>query len=183
MATEQNIIGREISHAASRAIYEDALQAHEDASHPCHRFVELQHGVDADRWQMPIPFMGSTAALSLVFLGLNPGYDPNENSPRWGISFEQWDRFWRTAFDQAPATWPRLYRWYQRIGQRALGDDFRLGRDALVLEVIHYRSWRSEGCDEADVMRHEMPVTLPLLDQIQSKCDSLLRVKSAVAIA
>jgi hypothetical protein len=156
-----------VSVPTSRAIYDDAVRAHDDFTHPCHRFVGLQHNVPPERWQMPIPFMGATAAKRLVFIGLNPSYDPNENTPRWGISFEEWDQFWRAAFNPPSATWPRLYQWYQRIGQRAFGDDFRLGEDALVLEVIRYRSEKSEGCDDADVLGHEMPVMMRLLNDIR----------------
>lgn len=155
-----------VSIASSRAIFEDSKRAHDDASHPCHRFVELQHGVPPDRWQLPIPFMGASAGRGLVFMGLNPSYDPNEPSPRWGAGFDEWDAFWRSAFDSPPATWPRLYRWYQRIGERAFGEDFKIGRDAMVLEVVRYRSERSEGCDDADVLRNELPVTLALLSEL-----------------
>lgn len=160
---------RSVSIATSRAIFEDAIRAHDDPSHPCHSFVALQHNVEPAKWQMPIPFMGASAAKGLVFMGLNPSYDPNEASPRSGVSFEEWDHFSRTAFDAPPTTWPRLYRWYQRIGQHAFGDDFRLGVDALVLEVIRFRSEKSESCDDPDVLRHELPVTLQLLNEIRPR--------------
>src|ERR1041384_6152591 len=156
-----------ICRSMSSAIFDDAVRAHDDPSHPCHIFVELQHNVDPGRWQMPTPFIGAGAARGLVFLGLNPSYDPNEESPRWGVGFEDWDGFWRQGFASRKPVWPRLYQWYQRIGERAFGDEFKLGRDALVLEVIRYRSERSEGCDEAEVLEHEMPVTLRLLNEVK----------------
>lgn len=156
-----------VSVATSRVIYDEALRAHDDPAHPCHRFVGLQHNVPPELWQMPTPFMGSSAAKGLVFMGLNPSYDPNENTPRWGASFEQWDRYWRDAFESPPSTWPRLYQWYQRIGQRAFDGSFRLGEDALVLEVIRYRSEKSEGCDDPGVLMHEMPATLQLLNEVR----------------
>jgi len=160
-------VSSSVSLSTSRAIFDDAERAHDDPSHPCHSFVDLQHGVDPSRWQMPIPFMGTTAAKGLVFLGLNPSYDPNEESPRWGVSFEEWDGFWRRAFESRTVAWPHLYQWYQRIGVHALGDAFQLGRDALVLEVIRYRSEKSQGCDEPEVLLHEMPVTLQLLKEVR----------------
>lgn len=154
-----------VSVATSRKIFDDATRVHEDPSHPCRRFITLQHGVSPDRWQLPIPFMGATAIKGVVFLGLNPSYDPNEASPRWGVGFDEWDTFWRSAFDAPSDTWPRLYRWYQRIGERAFGD-FVLGRDALVLEIVHFRSERSEACDDPDVLQHELPMTLALLTEV-----------------
>ncbi len=67
-----------ISQEASKAVYADALLAYNDPGHPCHRFQTLQHGVDDRAWQLPEPFNGTSAAAGIVFLGLNPSYNPAE---------------------------------------------------------------------------------------------------------
>jgi hypothetical protein len=156
---------RSISRKMSKAIFEDALVAYRNVEHPCHQFVGLQHGVAPDRWQLPVPFMGHSAGRGVVFLGLNPSWNELEPSPRWGVEFDEFDRFWREAFDSIEPAWPSLYRWYQRIGERALGDDFSLGRDGLVLEVIRYRSAQSAGCRDPAVLAHELPTTRALLEE------------------
>src|SRR5438270_12220715 len=83
-----------VSRETSKAIYEDALRAHDDPDHPCHRFVALQRDVPAGWiWQLPIPFMGRGASAGIVFLGVNPSYGPPEDDPRWGCDFETFDRY------------------------------------------------------------------------------------------
>jgi len=131
-----------VSRDTSRAIYQDALDAHADPDHPCHPFVELQREVpDGWVWQLPIPFMGRRAGRGIVFLGLNPSYGPGDD-PRLGCDFETYDHYWRSWFDAHAGSWPRLYQHYQEIGASAV-DSFRIGEDALVLEMIRYRSARS----------------------------------------
>lgn len=154
-----------VSQATSRRIFDDAQAAHEDPGHPCHRFVALQAGVAADHWQLPVPFMGRSANRGIVFLGFNPSWDPNEVSPRWGCSFADFDSYSRSVFASPSTSWPRLYRWYQAIGERALAG-FRLGEDALVLEVVRYRSAVSAGCNLPTVLDHELPMTAELLGEL-----------------
>lgn len=157
-----------VSAELSKAVFDDALVAHDDPNHPCHAFVGVQVGVDPGRWQLPVPFMGSEANLGLVFLGLNPNWRADEDSPRWGCTFEEYDRFWRQVFEAPPATWPKLYQWYQRIGQRS-APGFVLGRDALVLEAIRYRSATPDALKDPRVWRHERPLTLRLLTDVAPK--------------
>src|SRR5918911_117325 len=138
-----------ISEQTSRAVYDDALRAYADPGHPCHAFRTLQPEVPDAEWQLPEPFNGASADAGIVFLGLNPSYDPREPVPRIGTPFEAWDAFYRHRLDGDPASWPLLYQRYQQLGQLATGPDFHLGRDALVLEVVRFRSARSAGVDEA----------------------------------
>jgi hypothetical protein len=147
---------RTVSMGLSRAIYEDAIRAFEDAAHPCHAFRRLQDGVPDDRWQMPEPFNGRTADAGIVFLGLNPSYDPREAVPTIGSSFEEWDCSHRARFDSAEPGWHKLYRRYQAVGEMAVGSEFRLGRDAVVLEAIHFRSAAGQGCNDRRVLEHEL---------------------------
>jgi len=132
-----------ISEQTSRAVYDDALLAYADPAHPCHVFRTLQRDVPDAEWQLPEPFNGASATAGIVFMGLNPSYDPGEPVPRIGTSFEDWDTFYRHRLDGEPSLWPLLYRRYQQIGQIAVGDGFRLGRDALASR------WRATAVPKA----------------------------------
>jgi len=166
-----------VSSATSRAIYDDAMVAYEDPSHPCHVFRDLQpvfHPGDDPKWILPVPFLGATAAKGLVFLGLNPNYNnsPGDTDPRIGTSFEAWDQWARNYFEEAPRPWARLYRLYQAIGEAAFDPDFRLGRDALVLECIRFRSVGGAGTKGVPMNRvwdKELPVTRQLLTEIEPR--------------
>ncbi len=166
--------GNSISQKASRAIFDDALDAYHNPSHPCHVFRDLQpvyHPGDDPTWILPVPFLGATATRGLVFLGLNPSYDnsPKDTDPRIGSSFEEWDRWARDYFDTEPQPWARLYRLYQAIGVSAFGPDFRLGRDAMVLECVRYRSVGgagTRGAQAGPVWAKELPVTRQLLTEV-----------------
>src|SRR5215472_17410886 len=113
VASPEDVMQGTVSRESSRAIYQDALDAHDDPDHPCHRFVALQRDVPVGWvWQLPIPFMGRRAGQGIVFLGLNPSYGPGDD-PRWGCDFETFDRYWREWFDSDARVWPRLYQRYQ----------------------------------------------------------------------
>jgi hypothetical protein len=155
-----------VSAKLSRAIYDDALRVFEDAQHPCHAFRHLQAGVPDDRWQLPKPFNGRFADAGIVFLGLNPSYDPREPVPTIGSSFVEWDSCYRARFDPPTPSWHRLYRRYQAVGAMAAGPDFRLGRDAIVLEAIRFRSASGRGWDDPALLEHEFPITQRLLGEL-----------------
>ena len=163
-----------VSLASSRAIYDDAMAAYQDPGHPCHIFTELQpvaHPGDDPTWILPVPFLGATAIKGLVFLGLNPSYNnaPGDTDPRIGASFEAWDSWARNYFESEPQPWARLYRLYQAIGEAAFGSEFRLGRDALVLECVRFRSVAGAGTKGAlvgAVWESELPMTRRLLNEI-----------------
>lgn len=109
--------------------------------------------------------MGRRAGRGIVFLGLNPSYGPGDD-PRLGWDFETYDHYWRGWFDAHAGTWPRLYQHYQEIGARAV-DSFRIGEDALVLEMIRYRSARSRDLWELPGMfQRESGRTLALLREV-----------------
>ncbi|MDA8262519.1 MAG: hypothetical protein M0Z47_06780, partial [Actinomycetota bacterium] len=164
-----------VSSATSRGIYDDAMVAYEDPGHPCHVFRDLQpvfHPGDDPNWILPVPFLGATAAKGLVFLGLNPNYNnsPGDTDPRFGTSFEAWDQSARNYFEEVPRPWARLYRLYQAIGEAAFGPDFRLGRDALVLECIRFRSTAGQGTtgrESIPAWKHEMRFTKQLIEDIR----------------
>ena len=145
------------------------MEAYCNPEHPCHMFPTLQHGVADENWQLPEPFNGASATAGIVFVGLNPSYNPCERVPRIGASFEEWDSFYRYRFDSDPAQWARLYRRYQQLGQIAVGPAFRLGRDALVLEVVRFRSEKGEGVKgvkAAAVLAHARELTVQLLRDV-----------------
>jgi hypothetical protein len=158
-----------ISDEVTRAIFDDAHAAYAESTHPCHRFRNLQHGVPDNRWQLPVPFIGRTANAGLVFLGQNPSYDPHEDVPTIATDYEQWRSFYEASFDGPKRQWPLLYRRYQHIGVVAVGSDFHLGADGLVLEIVRFRSESSEGCDDPGVLEHEWPPTLAMLRDIQPR--------------
>jgi hypothetical protein len=157
---------RSISHKSSRAIFEDALAAYETGDHPCHLFRNLQIGVADNEWQLPEPFNGRSAQAGIVFLGLNPSYDPKESVPRVRATFAEWDGFYRGRFEGPTARWHKLYRRYQLIGELATSNAFRLGTDAIVLELIRFRSAAGAGCHDPAVLEHELPMTGRLLEEL-----------------
>jgi len=154
-----------ISQETSHAVYDDARRAYSDPDHPCHLFRTLQRKVPDAAWQLPEPFNGAAAAAGIVFLGLNPSYNPDEDVPTIVTPFEEWDAFYRHRLDGDPARWPLLYRRFQQLGQVAVGHDFRLGRDGLVLEIVRFRSAKGEGITEA-VLAQERPLTRRLLRDV-----------------
>jgi hypothetical protein len=101
-----------------------------------------------------------------VFLGLNPGYDPNEDVPRLGARFADWEQFFKSRFEKPLARWHKLYRRYQRIGEQAVGDDFCLGTDAITTEVVRFRSAKGAGCDDGRVIDHEVALMHALLAEL-----------------
>jgi hypothetical protein len=158
-----------VSDELARAVFDDAHRAYAEPSHPCHQFRDLQHGVPDERWQLPEPFDGRTANAGLVFLGHNPNYDPQEDVPTIATDYEQWLPFCQARFDVPEDQWDKLYQKYQRIGAFAVGSDFHLGVDGLVLEIIRFRSHRGEGCYDPAVLEHEWPLTLAMLRDIQPR--------------
>src|SRR5207244_2471622 len=102
-------------------------------------------------------------------MALNPSYDPSEDVPRLGASFEEWDRYYRGRFDASSWSPGTLYGRYQQLGVIAQGDDFRLGRDALALEAVRYKSAGGAGYREAEVLDHVIEVTRRLLADIKPK--------------
>ena len=158
--------GSSVSLATSRAIYDDAREAYSVEEHPCHLFRWLQTGVPDADWQLPEPFNGRSANAGVIFLGLNPSYDPNEGVPRIASTFAEWDMYYRARFDSPSEGWHKLYRRYQRVGELATSDAFRLGIDAVVLEVIRFRSAGGAGCKDPSVLRHEVPMTGRLLEEL-----------------
>ena len=158
-----------ISQATARAIFSDALVAYEDITHPCHLFRQLQVEVPDDAWQLPEPFNGRSAKAGIVFLGLNPSYDPREGVPTIRSPFEEWDAFYRARFDADVSRWHKLYRRYQAVGEVAIGSGFQLGIDGMVLEVIRFRSAAAEGCSDPGVLAHELPTTRLLLAELSPR--------------
>jgi hypothetical protein len=162
-----------VSSATSRAIYDDAQTAYRDSTHPCHAFADLQPvagPLDDQEWVLPIPFLGTSANQGLVFLGLNPSYSKADPDPRLGSSYEDWDRWARDYFQTTPRPWPELYERYQRVGEAAFGPTFELGRDAIVLECIRFRSAAGQGTtgrESIPVWEHEMRFTKQLIEDIQ----------------
>ncbi len=157
---------RSISRDSSLAIFDDALAAYSAPDHPCHVFRSLQTGVADSDWQLPEPFNGRSARAGLVFLGLNPSYDPSEPVPRVNATFDEWDAFYRRRFDGPKSIWHKLYQRYQGVGELATSADFRLGTDAIVLELIRFRSAAGAACDDPAVLAHELPMTRRLLEEV-----------------
>jgi hypothetical protein len=158
-----------VSDEVARAVFDDAHRAYVEQNHPCHQFRNLQAGVPDDRWQLPEPFDGRTANAGLVFLGHNPSYNPQEAVPTIATDYEDWRSFCEARFDASEKQWDLLYRKYQHIGAFAVGSDFHLGVDGLVLEIVRFRSQGGEGCDDPAVLEHEWPLTLAMLRDIQPR--------------
>lgn len=157
---------RMVSRATTAEIFEDAVRTYDDGDHPCHVFRSLQPEIPDEAWQLPEPFNGHSANAGIVFLGLNPSYDPGEDVPRIGCAFDAWDRYYRARLDSPSQTWHKLYKRCQRVGELAVGPTFRLGIDGMVIEVIRFRSAQGAGCHDAAVLAHELPITRNLLAEL-----------------
>lgn len=73
--------------------------------------------------------------------------------------------FYRHRLDTDVANWPLLQRRYQSIGEVAAGAHFRLGLDALVLEIVRFRTEKGEGVTDA-VLAHELHLTRQILADV-----------------
>ena len=168
-------LGHAVTLETSRRIYEDALVAYTNAQHPCHVFRGLQGDATDEQWQMPEPFAGARARREIVFFGLNPSYRAGEHEdrgPTRTASFYEWDLFYRTRYESSGGLTHPLYQRYQEIGAAAFRDDpiaFRLGRDAMVMEAVRFRSRGGEGCDRREVLAHESILTRQLLLEVRPR--------------
>ena len=78
-------------------------------------------------------------------MDITPATNPQEAVPTIATDYERWLSFCQARFDAPEKQWDMLYRKYQRIGGTAVGSEFHLGADGLVLEIIRFRSESGEG--------------------------------------
>jgi hypothetical protein len=190
----------EFSRCLSRRVFDDGICAYENPCHPCHPFVRWQQSYAKENggpeltFQLPEPLSGQQSSLNLVFVGLNPGFDPWEEFPSPADSFEDYDSFFRCRFDdehrnaagqpvvfgrniynERTSRSPRFWRGIERLGDRhlsgLLGGSFTLGRDAIITQVVRYKSkkaWKGNNRQERDKIReHEDCMTRCLLDDLK----------------
>jgi hypothetical protein len=190
----------EFSRSLSRHVFDDGIRAYNEVDHPCHPFVRWQqsYAIAQGRadltFQMPEPFSGERSDLNLVFVGLNPSFDPWEEFPTPADSFESYDAFFRCRFDDEhrnaagqPVVFdggpfgertsrpPTFWRGIERFGNRylagELGGSFRLGTDAILTQVVRYKSrdgWMGDNSrDGAAIWRHEAALTRYIIDDLK----------------
>jgi hypothetical protein len=75
-------------------------------------------------------------------MGFNPSYSLAEvESPHGETGFEEYWEYWTAVFEERRLeAHARLYGQYQWLGEHALGNSFRLGSDAIIIDAIPYRS-------------------------------------------
>jgi hypothetical protein len=146
-----------VSKVTARWIFDDAPAAFHDDQHPCHRFSRTQDVTSWEEWQLPVPFLGREMRRGLLLMGSNPSYGgtAERDSPRGGSEFEAYFEYWLRVFDGSSVEGHALlYRRYSELGHLALGPDFTLGVDALVIDAIPYRSAREQTAGFAPIWGH-----------------------------
>jgi hypothetical protein len=192
----------EFSCSLSRRVFDDGICAYDNPSHPCHPFVRWQQSYAKEKgrpeltFQLPEPFSGERSSLNLVFVGLNPSFDPWEEFPTPTDSFEYYDAFFRRRYDDEhrndhgqPVIFrvsrrnkrtrrsPKFWRGIEWFGGRylagPLGGGFRLGADAIVTQVVRYKSRRGWVGDRDNspegnaIWQHEDDLTTKIMDGLQ----------------
>jgi len=179
-----------ISLAFSKAVYEDALSAFRDTAHPCRPMVEWQNKNEIAPFQLPEPFSGDKASLSIAFMGLNPSVSENELIPTieetW--SLDKYDSFYRSRFDaknrdckdklivhtlNGSTHKVRLWNNIELFGNNYLSQyangTFRLGSHAILIEAVRYKStkgWIGANAKERNrITNQEMKFTQQLIDE------------------
>ncbi|MGD0042015.1 MAG: hypothetical protein ABSE84_16685 [Isosphaeraceae bacterium] len=146
-----------VSAGTVRWLFDDANAAFHQLDHPCHGLSKTQGAIPWDEWQLPVPFLGREMRRGLVFLGFNPSYGgkPEIDSPRGGTEFDAYYNYWASVFDGSSVEGrARLYGRYLDLGRSALGSNFALGVDALVVDAIPYRSAKQGEAWSDDVWKH-----------------------------
>jgi len=135
---------------------------------PCHEFRNLQHGVPTTGGSCRSRSTDARRAQAWSSLDITQLQSAGSR-PTIATDYEDWLSFCEARFDAPEDQWDMLYRKYQRIGVTAVGSEFHLGADGLVLEIIRFRSEGGEGCDDPAVLAHEWPLTLAMLRDIQPR--------------
>ena len=179
-----------ISAQYSKAVFDDALEAIQDRSHPCRHLVQWQKEHGYEPFQLPEPFSGRQANLRLAFIGLNPSASHDEVIPTvsgdW--TFERYDDFYRSRFDgdhrdddgkifvnyiNGESKKVRLWNNLEIFGNQFLhvlsGGAFELGRDAFLIEAVRYKTtkgWLGRNAGERrKVIEHQAKFTQRLVDE------------------
>lgn len=185
----------QVSRDFSDSVFEDGLHAHIDADHPCHCFVQHQTAVDCPAFQLPEPFSGRFSDLDLVVMGQNPGLNPDEYYPVAGTwNFEEYDEYFRRRFDLRAAdgcpivhtlngrdnqpgldltelatVTPRYWKNCEAFGREVV-PWFRLGKQALIIQAIRYKSKDMRWCGQTArdaIALHEAGLTKRLFKDLR----------------
>ena len=180
----------QISTQYSKSVFDDAISAVEDKSHPCHHLVIWQKENGYIPFQLPEPFSGNHANLKIAFIGLNPSVTHGEIIPTLSEDwpFEKYDAFYRSRFDQEFRDFDekifvnysngrkhkvRLWNNIEIFGNQFLKElnnqSFRLGREALLIETVRYKTtsgWLGNSAHERRrVIEHQTKFTQSLIEQ------------------
>lgn len=68
------------------------------AGSPIIRLIRAQHAESAERFQLPEPILGCRGRVSVLVVGINPGYNPLEEIPRFGWSADDYIAFYRHRY-------------------------------------------------------------------------------------
>ena len=180
----------EISARYSREVFEDALSAVNDKDHPCRHMFDWQLKNHYEPFQLPEPFSGAQAQMRIALVGLNPSVTHDEIIPTlekdW--TFEAYDKFFRSRFDdlhrdhqgkifvdyrdgrrEKVRLWNNIELFANEFLSPAIGRDFRLGQDAVLLETVRYKSkkgWLGSNSRETKrLIEHQTRFTQMLIDE------------------
>jgi hypothetical protein len=143
----------------------DCRRGHRGA---CSRVVGVQAASAWSEHHLPEPWNGELESAPLLFISSNPAIDPRESypTPTWS-DVERID-FFRDRFSGGSEAWtsefrtllqdgsydanPRAGKYWREIHNRAielLGAGARPGIDYALTEVVHCKSAKNEGVEEA----------------------------------
>lgn len=192
-ATGVTAMSLEIPETFSREVFCDGHDAIRDYKagtykHPCHHMIRWQDERGIKPYQLPEPFSGRRSKYRLIFAGLNPSLSENEKIPvatdDW--DFGSYDAYYRARFDHRNSNGklvallengnqkiPHLWRSIEAFGRRIFAEEansFELGQHAILLEIVHYKSWRGwlgdTPSEKEILLKHQSCFTGRLLEEI-----------------
>lgn len=153
-------------------VFDDAIESVKNPNHPCRHFYQWQKRNGYTPYQLPEPFSGKKASLGIAFIGLNPSVTFDEIIPCYeeGLTFEQYDTYFRKRFDPAnrdrmekltikykngSTGKPKLWNSIENFGKKYLNHicngSFALGEHAILSQAIRYKSkngWYGDTAEE-----------------------------------
>jgi hypothetical protein len=134
----------------------------------CSRVVGVQSAIAWPDYHLPEPWNGELESAPLLFISSNPAIDPSERYPTPSWSDEHRVDFFRHRFSGGAEAWTQEFRtllkdgsydpalragkYWREIHNRAvelLGSGARPGTDYALTEVVHCKSLKNEGVEEA----------------------------------
>lgn len=137
-----------------------------DGQHLCFKIISSQKANGLDRFHVPEPWNGLIEQAPLLFISSNPSYNRKEEFPLWSWDDRLIDDYFTHRFGGGEKVWVKngiqgLLRdgtyseatpFWEAVKQRAeelFERQVQPGIDYALTEVVHCKSRRQKGVDEA----------------------------------